>query len=219
MGIYDRDWYRNGQKSPNDNKRVSREGAERIKRMMEGASLNEPPKVDPKYRFEFAGSPTGDDRQSSNGGYDPTYGCGYQSTTVKQGRRYKKPSFRIKPLPFIILTAFIGYLAAVGYNVVTINKNLNNEFLGRNGLSISMEVGSRIGLVGSLGIAIDVLSKRNSVSSIWQDSRFLREAVNVLYDWYAPIQWSPVLGVSKEVGWFFISNRLNKADKTNTVIP
>jgi uncharacterized protein YraI len=217
MSIYDRDWYRGEQKSPytEDNRKVSGEGAEKIRRMMEGASPNEPPKVDSKYRFEFVDSPTGNSKHSSNSGYDPTYGCGYQSSTVKQDDRYRNRRPRMKPLSFIVLAVVVGYVIAVGYNVISINNKLNAEFLSRNGLMISIEVGSRLGLVQSLGIIGNVLSNSADTSSVWQDSRFLREAVNVLYDWYAPIKWSPVLGVSKELGLFFINNRLNNTNRVN----
>jgi hypothetical protein len=187
MGIYDRDWYRGEQKSPNNGK-ISRQDAEKLRRMMEGSSPNEPPKVDPKYRFEFADNPTRNDKQSSNVGYDPTYGCGYESSAVKQGSRFRSRGLGMKPLSFIILVAVIGYVIAVGYNVITIHGKANEEFLTKNGLSISMEVGSRIGLAGTLGIVIDIYSNKGNASSIWQDKRILREAVNVLYDWYAPIK-------------------------------
>jgi len=52
MSIYDRDWYKEGNKKTPSNS-------------------NEPPKVDPKYRFESVGG---------SKGYDPTYGCGYESS-------------------------------------------------------------------------------------------------------------------------------------------
>ena len=123
----------------------------------------------------------------------------------------------MKRLHFIILAVVIGYMIAVGYNVITIHGKTNEEFLTKNGLSISIEVGSRLGLVQTLGILGTVLSNTNDTSSVWQDSRFLREAVNVLYDWYAPIKWSPVLGVSKEVGWVFVNNRINRVNKSNIV--
>ena len=214
MSIYDRDWYRGEQKSPYDNRRVSREGAEKIRRMMEGTSPNEPPKVDPKYRFEFAGSPTGNGEKPSNG-YDPTYGCGYESSTVKQSGWYRKRSISMKPLSFIILAVVVGYVIAVGYNVMSINNKLNDEFLAKNGLAISIEVGSRLGFAQALGILGNVLSNTIDTSSVWKDNRFLREAVNVLYDWYAPIKWSPVLNVSKELGWLLAKNRVNKANTVN----
>jgi hypothetical protein len=70
--------------------------------MMEGIPSNEPSKVDLKYRFEFTDNPSGNSRQLSNG-YDPTYGCGYESSsTVKWSDLYKNPSLRMKPLSFII---------------------------------------------------------------------------------------------------------------------
>ena len=57
-------------------------------------------------------------------------------------------------------------------------------------------------------------------ASIWQNSAALRELNNVLYDWYAPIKWLPVLSVSKQVGWLVIKNRIKTnttASKPNTV--
>jgi len=215
MGIYDRDWYRGEQKSPSggDNRKISHEDAERLKRMM-GGNSNEPPKVDPKYRFEFAGDPAaGNNRRSSNG-YDPTYGCGYESSsTVKQGGWSKSHHrLRIKLPSFIVSVAVICYLIAVGYNVITVSKNLNEDFIKKNSFSIAFEVGSRLGLAQALGIIGNVLT--NDTSSIWQDSRALREFNNVLFDWYAPIKWPPVLIISKQVGWLVIKSRA----KTNITI-
>jgi len=138
MGILDRDWYQGEQKSSytEDNRRISREEAEKLRRMMEG-NANEPPKVEPKYQFEFAGSPIRSKNQSSNT-YDPNYGYGYESSsTVKQ---YKNHGLRVKPLSFIILAAAIGYIIAVGYNVLSVSKNLNEEFLRKNSFSIGFEL-------------------------------------------------------------------------------
>ena len=57
MGIYDREWYREPDKSPyGDNQKISRAEAERLRRMMEN-NPNEPPKVDPKYRYEATKKP------------------------------------------------------------------------------------------------------------------------------------------------------------------
>ena len=211
MGIYDRGWYRDEQKSPyeGDNRKVSREDAERLRRMVEGASPNEPPKVDPKYRFEFAGSPTGSSGQPSNG-YDPTYGCGYESSSTVKHHRIRR--LQMKLSSFIVLVVVIGYTIAVGYNVKTISKNLNDEFLSKNSISIAFEVGSRLGFAQTLGIIGNVLT--NDTSSIWQDSRVLKEFNNVLFDWYAPIKWTPVLSVSKQFGWLVIKNRI----KMNTTV-
>jgi len=216
MGIYERDWYRGEQKSPyeGDNRKVSREDAERIRRMMEGGSPNEPPKVDPKYRFEFAGSPTGSGQPSN--GYDPTYGCGYESSsTLKQ---YRTRGLSMKLSSFIVLTVVICYTIAVGYNVITVSKNLNEKFLSKNSISIAFEVASRLGFAQTLGIIGTVFS--NNSSSVWQDERFLREFNNVLYDWYAPIKWTPVLSVSKQAGWLVIKSRTKTnatASRPNTV--
>ena len=68
MGIYDRDWYKNSYGK--NNEKISKEEAERLKRMID-RSPNEPPKVDPKYKYEYV---------DSSKGYDPTYGCGYSSS-------------------------------------------------------------------------------------------------------------------------------------------
>jgi predicted transglutaminase-like cysteine proteinase len=73
MAMYDRDWYREGgglgeQKSSyGDNQKISREDAEKLRKMFEGGTdrpsgPNEPPKVDFKYRHEVAGkSPKNED--------------------------------------------------------------------------------------------------------------------------------------------------------------
>jgi len=64
MAIYDRDWYKN---SNDGNKKISKEEAEKLKRMVEGTtnnnqtnvlnsnSINEPPKAEPKYNSEYIG--------------------------------------------------------------------------------------------------------------------------------------------------------------------
>jgi hypothetical protein len=70
MGIYDRDWYRNEEKNfphnADSNKKISKEDAEKLKRMVEGNTAsnqskrsfaNEPPKVDLKYKREFIVTP------------------------------------------------------------------------------------------------------------------------------------------------------------------
>jgi hypothetical protein len=63
--------------------------------------------------------------------------------------------------------------------------------------------------IAVLGIIGDLLNT-NDAASVLQDGRVRREFVNVLFDWYAPIKWSPILDVSKEVGWLFLQNRLNE---------
>jgi uncharacterized protein YgiM (DUF1202 family) len=117
---------------------------------------------------------------------------------------------------FIILVVFVCYVFAVGYNVVTIEKDLNEEFLEKKGISLALEVASRLGVVATFGIIGDILSNTEDAASILQDERILREFVNVLFDWYAPIKWSPVLSVSKEVGWIMISARIKHASTNLT---
>jgi hypothetical protein len=86
---------------------------------------------------------------------------------------------------------------------------LDEKLIEKNGVSLTMEVASRLGIVQTLGIIGDLLNT-NDAASVLQDGRVLREFVNVLFDWYAPIKWSPILDVSKEVGWLFLKNRLNE---------
>jgi hypothetical protein len=107
----------------------------------------------------------------------------------------------------LVVVGITCYLIAVGYNVVAI-KNLDDKILEKNGMSLTLEVASRLGIVQTLGIIGDLLNT-NDTSAVFQDSRFLKEFVNVLFDWYAPIKWSPVLSVSKEIGFFMVQNRLN----------
>ena len=137
----------------------------------------------------------------------------------KHSGRHKSRGLSIKLSSFIIFTVVIGYVIAVGYNIMTIDSSLANEdFMSKNNLPVTMEVASRLGFAQSLAILSQAMSSRD-VAAIWQDSRVVREAVNVLYDWYAPIKWSAVLGVSKEVGWFFINNRLNISNNRNRTNP
>jgi hypothetical protein len=114
----------------------------------------------------------------------------------------------MKFIKFLIITVLICYIIAVGYNVMTI-KNLDNTFFQKNRISLTMEVASRIGMVQTLGLIGDMLNS-NDAASVLRDVRLLRELVNVLFDWYAPIKWSPVLSTSKEIGWLLLKNKLNE---------
>jgi hypothetical protein len=105
---------------------------------------------------------------------------------------------------FVIFVGLICYIAAVGYNIVTINK-LDEETLQKNGVSITLEVASRLGIVQTLGIIGELLSTGDP-ESVLKDGRALREVSNVIFDWYAPIKWSPVLALSKEIGWLIIQH-------------
>jgi hypothetical protein len=129
--------------------------------------------------------------------YDSTYGCGYESSTVKQRSQYKSRGLTMKLSSFIILAVVIGYVIAVGYNVTTVHNTFRDEkFWEKNGTAVTIEVGTRLGLAQSLIILGNALSGKDSV---WENPRVMRETINIVYDWYAPIQWSPVLSPSKEL--------------------
>jgi uncharacterized protein YgiM (DUF1202 family) len=102
---------------------------------------------------------------------------------------------------------------AVGYNVTTVHNTFRDEkFWEKNNTAITIEVATRLGLAQSLVILGNALSSKDSV---WENPRVMRETINIVYDWYAPIQWSPVLSPSKEVTWFLIKDRLDNAGQTN----
>ena len=335
MGIYDRDWYRENSDNSNvyDNRKISKEDAEKIRIMMEGHS-NEPPKIDPKYRFEFADNPTVNNKQSSNG-YDPTYGGGYgPSSTVKQNDQYKNhrpyktaplilsiisliitfiwtsfmianntdgfiasiincivfclglaasilgiiASFKVipnkklnisilifgiincsigniltgffiifvsiillkhkdgnessftneysnyhkyrgqsmKPSSGLVLIAIVIYIIAVCFNITIVQRISTEEYLNKNSTAIVIEVASRLGLGQSIEILGNVLSSGGR-STIWDDPRVLRESINVLYDWNAPIKLSPILSVSKEAGWLLFKIKLGIINNAYTI--
>jgi hypothetical protein len=149
---------------------------------------------------------------------DPTYGRGYEASTVKQRGRYKYRGLNMKLSSAIILVVVIGYVIAVGYNVTTLHNNLRDEKFGaKNEMAVAIEVGSRLGLVQSLGIIGNAIFSNDSISQIvLQNPRILREYINVVYDWYAPIQWSPVLSVSKEITWLRIKAGLDNSSPTSS---
>jgi uncharacterized protein YgiM (DUF1202 family) len=109
-------------------------------------------------------------------------------------------------LSSILVVLLIGCIITVGYNVVTVSNNQNEEFLNKNYFPLALETASRLGLVQTLEIIGSSFS--DDSSSVWQNERFLREFNNVLYDWYAPIKWSPVLSISKEAGWLVLKARV-----------
>ena len=107
---------------------------------------------------------------------------------------------KLFPISFFLLIAFI---IAVGYNIKTINNNLAKFVDNSNAITITAEVSRRLGLTQSLGVIGRALM-RNDLSSFASDEKFQREFYNVLFDWYAPVQWSPVLSVSKDIYWVLV---------------
>jgi ABC-type cobalamin transport system permease subunit len=69
-------------------------------------------------------------------------------------------------------------------------------------------------LAQTLGIVGNVLTNG---ASVWQNSVALRELNNVLVDWYAPVKWSTVLSLSKEVGWLVIKSKSNERIRSGGV--
>jgi hypothetical protein len=104
---------------------------------------------------------------------------------------------------FVVLLAL--FIVTAGYNVAAVSGNLNEDFLNENGLMILLETASRLGLVQTIGI----IGTADDPSSVFQDPRVLREFNNVLYDWYAPVKWPPVLSISKEAGLVLLKARIN----------
>jgi hypothetical protein len=86
---------------------------------------------------------------------------------------------------------------------------LDTKEIEKNGISLSLEVASRLGIGRTVGLIGDLLHT-NDTASILRTSSYSREIVTVLFDWYAPIKWSPVLSVSKEIGCLFLPNRLRE---------
>ncbi|MDR2149439.1 MAG: hypothetical protein LBO67_01180 [Spirochaetaceae bacterium] len=111
-------------------------------------------------------------------------------------------------MKFLLFVGLMCYIVAVGYNIVTIS-NLDEKTLEKNGVSITVELASRLGVVQTLGILGDML-RTDDTASVLKDGRALREFTYVLFDWYAPIKWSPILSVSKEIGWLVLQNKLKE---------
>ncbi|GHV32744.1 hypothetical protein AGMMS4952_23700 [Spirochaetia bacterium] len=97
----------------------------------------------------------------------------------------------------VLALVIICYFIAVGYNIVaTFNKS---DELEKNKVAIGIEVTKRLN-PGLLGLIAGVMSE-DIISAFGGEERMKREVSNVVFDWYAPIKWSPVLTVSKEIGW------------------
>jgi hypothetical protein len=134
---------------------------------------------------------------------------------------YQQPQYRQAPAPktggtlktlkILICIALGCYIIAVACNVVAIN-DLDESMIEKEGMSLAMELGSRLGMAQTLGIALDIMGSAAGTdysSALLQNPRLLREIVNILFDWYAPIKWPPVLSVSKEIGWLVFKNNLS----------
>lgn len=106
---------------------------------------------------------------------------------------------------FIILAALICYILAVGHNVLTVN-NLDEEIIKKNTFAIIIEVAKR--LDPNLLSIIGGFFSGDILSAFGGEERLMREAINVICDWYAPIKWPPVLSLSKEICWLITRRSL-----------
>ena len=106
----------------------------------------------------------------------------------------------------LILCFIIFFISAVGYNVYKIQK-LDNKIIENNIFSITIEVATRLGGSRSIGIIGQLFT--DNIVYILEDRKVLKEFTNVIYEWYAPIGWSPVLNTSKVIGSLFFKNKFN----------
>jgi len=118
---------------------------------------------------------------------------------------------------YIIPAALMAvFIAAVVYNIICVQNKLNEKYLRENVLPISVEIVSRLGPGQTLDIIGNIFTN-NSADSFLENERVLKEFNNIIFDWYAPIKLSPVLGISKETGWFLFKNRNKPNNKTASV--
>ena len=110
----------------------------------------------------------------------------------------QKTGFRMKISSYIIIAVLVCYIIAVTYNIITIN-NIAEREIQENSYAIGLELVSRLGIGQTLRIFGNLVVNPNNATTILRDERITRELVSVLMDWYAPIKWSPVLNVSKEI--------------------
>jgi hypothetical protein len=111
----------------------------------------------------------------------------------------------MKVVKYLILIAFIGYIIAVGYNILSINNWDEEGKIEQNSVSIGLEVVKRLN-PGFLGI-IGGVASGDVISAFGGEERMAREYSNVICDWYAPIKWSPVLSLSKEIWWLIYKSK------------
>ena len=111
----------------------------------------------------------------------------------------------MKLVKLLILIVFIGYIIAVGYNVLRINTMDKEGVFKKDSIAIGLEAAKRINpsLLGIIGGALS----GDVFSAFGGQENMKREYSNVICDWYAPIKWFPVLGISKEIWWLIYKNK------------
>ena len=102
---------------------------------------------------------------------------------------------------FLILAVLIITLC---FNIFSVNKKIDTL---DNHLEIVFEVTKRLnpsilGLIGGT-------SRGDPLAAVGGEERFHREIISVLFDWYAPLQFAPILGISKEIGRAVLRNNVS----------
>ena len=113
----------------------------------------------------------------------------------------------MKYIKFTVIAVLLCYIAAVGFNIAAIS-NVDEKALEGNKVIIALEVASRLGFAQTMEL-IGGLFSTNEMTVNPQNEKYLKEFVNILFDWYAPIKWPPVLGISKEIGWLLLKDKFD----------
>jgi len=97
----------------------------------------------------------------------------------------------------------VGFVLALCFNIFSINNKI--ETLD-NKLEIIFEATKRLNpsILGLIGSTL----RGDPLAAMGGEERFHREITNVLFDWYAPLQFNPVLDISKEFGWAVLRNNI-----------
>jgi hypothetical protein len=98
-----------------------------------------------------------------------------------------------------------GFIIALSANIFSVNgksKNLDNH------IEIALEAAKRLNpsILGLIGGTL----RGDPLSAVGGEERLFREINNILFDWYAPIQLSPVLSISKEIGWLVLRKNISQ---------
>jgi hypothetical protein len=108
-----------------------------------------------------------------------------------------------------ILSKVIIFIAAVFitllcFNIFSVNKKIDTL---DNHLEIVFEVTKRLNpsILGLIGGTL----RGDPFAAVGGEERFHREIISVLFDWYAPLQFSPILGISKEIGRLVLRNNIS----------